>query len=40
MVLKRDIFSRTAHKVPDREYFARAHEIGTRATNVTMKKKI
>ena len=40
MALMRDILSKTAHKVSDREYFARAHKIGTRATNVTMKKKI
>ena len=38
MALMRDILSKTAHKVSDREYFARAHKIGTRATNVTMKK--
>lgn len=39
MALMRDIFSKSAHEVSDREYFARAHKIGTRATNVTMKKE-
>ena len=40
MALMRYILSKTAHEVSDREYFARAHKIGARATNVTMKKKI
>lgn len=40
MALMRDILSKTAHEVSDREYFARAHKIGTRATNVTMKKNL